>query len=1040
MRKSFLTLLLAIVSSVWMTNEASNWCMPSVRTTAEPWIITSGTFQAEGFPCEPDEECPPCLTIVLVTSDKTYYLVTDDGQLIDQLDTIPLGTKATVSGIPFTHGSYNYIEVHNIEIVHTPLRLNSLCDEWNVLTTAIYEYSTRYFTFSQKLTTDTIIGENMYVKSEVEHKYNGAYREGENRDIYFVPAAMNKEFLVYAWNAQVGDTLYNILVSSYPMYGLQYSKRAVVREIKETVPRTFIVDYEYIYNRKIDSADTIWWEYQWIEGIGMTCGPSGDLCPFDKCRDSIKSDLLCAYKNGEQIYTSDLGEQYGCEYNRHPLISLCDEWNILSIATPDGYDHFQTFTQRLTTDTIINEQRYIRIEQDGEYKGAMREGYNRDIYYIPANNTHEYLLYAFNAQVGDTLTNMWIGGHWLEYNGRRAIVREIQDTNPRTFAIDYEHGMTSNTTSNTMWWSYTWVEGIGLTQNPIGDPCPFDCEGDYAEQVLCAYKNGEQVYISDFGEQYGCEYNGKPAAKPSSLCDEWNILEVSNVTCGYCEVYRTYNSRLTTDTVIGGIRYTQLVEDDAYRGALREGLNRDIYYIPAGSAHEYLLYAFNAQEGDQLTNLWIGGSPADSPDGWAMTVEEIQETTPRTFVLSTGYTHTDEGIENYPLYITWIEGVGMDGPVGDKRCVGCADSRAYGVLCAYKNGEHVYTSEWGEQYGCVYNGNGKPEPMFTSDTKWHYKSYDMFAYTDYTPTLSSISLVDTLINNIPYQKIGGILFRSKGTKVWCTMDSLGTPVERLVYDFGLQVGDSIRNVYYDEEFWMEQEYIRYAKVTSVEYITLSDGRSARRISYDNYRPDDIEHIGSVEGILYPLNFPEPECGCGDAFKCCTRNDFLLYEVSTGACDEFFEAEQPADTIPLFSYTGDDPGSSTVDPVDPNQVVVTLKGDVLTVKETSGEEITLELSLTDNRNQMPALNRVPETETFRNEVTITLTEEGIYTLELTNPSWGYHIYGTFRYPQRKDAIDQNVVPTPTAEKIIRNGQLLIRKGEKVYTVQGTEINE
>ena len=344
----------------------------------------------------------------------------------------------------------------------------------------------------------------------------------------------------------------------------------------------------------------------------------------------------------------------------------------------------------------------------------------------------------------------------------------------------------------------------------------------------------------------------------NSLCDEWNILEVSNVTCGGCEEYRTYHSQLTKDTIIQMQRYVKLIEDGAYRGALREGLNRDIYYIPAGSAHEYLLYAFNAQEGDQLTNLWIGGSPADSPDGWTMTVEEIQETTPRTFVLSTGYTQPEEGLEVYPLYCTWIEGVGMDGPVGVKRCVGCADSRAYGVLCAYKNGEHIYTSDWGEQYGCVYN-------------------------------------------------------------------------------------------------------------------------------YDPY-------------------------------------------------------STPADTIPLFSYTGDDPGSSTVDPVDPNQVVVTLKGDVLTVKETSGKEITLELSLTDNRNQMPALKRIPETETFRNEVTITLNEEGRYTLELTNPSWGYHIYGTFDYPQRKDAIDQDIAPTPGAEKIIRNGQLLIRKGEKVYTLQGTAINE
>ena len=324
MKKMIFTLVLTIVSSAWMTNEASDrWCMPSVRTLTEPWIEVNGTFQAEGFPCEPDEVCPPCLTIVLVTSDKTYYLVTDDGQLIEQLDTIQLGTKATVSGIPFSHGSYDYIQVSHIETDRTS-QLPSLCDEWNVLTTAIYEYSTRYFTFSQKLTTDTIIGENMYVKSEVEHKYNGAYREGENRDIYFVPAAMNKEFLVYAWNAQVGDTLYNILVSSYPMYALQYSDKAVVREIKETTPRTFIVDYEYIYNRKIDSADTIWWEYQWIEGIGMTCGPSGDLCPFDKCRDSIKSDLLCAYKNGEPIYTSPKGQQYGCKYNSIEYIEYAD--------------------------------------------------------------------------------------------------------------------------------------------------------------------------------------------------------------------------------------------------------------------------------------------------------------------------------------------------------------------------------------------------------------------------------------------------------------------------------------------------------------------------------------------------------------------------------------------------------------------------------------------------------------------------------------------------------------------------------------------
>ena len=199
MKKSFLTLMLAIVSSVWMANEASNWCMPSVRTLTELWIEVNGTFQAEGFPCEPDEECPPCLTIVLVTSNKTYYLVTDDGQLIEYLDTIQLGTKATVSGIPFTHGSYDYIQVSHIETDRTS-QLPSLCDEWNVWYDAFSgpkdSYMIKYY-----LSTDTIINEQLYTKlcSDKDYQYYGVFREGSNRDIYFLPMWSAHEYLIYAF-------------------------------------------------------------------------------------------------------------------------------------------------------------------------------------------------------------------------------------------------------------------------------------------------------------------------------------------------------------------------------------------------------------------------------------------------------------------------------------------------------------------------------------------------------------------------------------------------------------------------------------------------------------------------------------------------------------------------------------------------------------------------------------------------------------------------------------------------------------------------
>lgn len=651
MRKMILALMLAIASSVWMTNEASNWCMPSVRTLTEPWIEVNGTFQAEGFPCEPDELCPPCLTIVLVTSDKTYYLVTDDGQLIEYLDTIQLGTKATVSGIPFEHGSYDYIQVSHIETDQT-------------------------------------------------------------------------------------------------------------------------------------------------------------------------------------------------------------------------------------------------------------------------------------------------------------------------------------------------------SQLP-------------------------------------------------SLCDEWNILEVSNVTCGGCEEYRTYHSRLTTDTVIGGIRYTQLVEDDAYRGALREGLNRDIYYIPAGCAHEYLLYAFNAQEGDQLTNLWIGGSPADSPDGWAMTVEEIQETTPRTFVLSTGYTHTDEGIENYPLYITWIEGVGMDGPVGDKRCVGCADSRAYGVLCAYKNGEHIYTSDLGEQYGCVYN---RHTFNYLCD-EWNVL-HETFSWPGGYNTFKYYLSTDTIINGKQYVKLAsdkdypycGAFREDNNANIYYIPS--GSTHEYLIYAFNAQVGDTLVNLWvggFGEDYQGVVQAISNGSprifIIGVKFYENSEYYSPIRW---------IEGVGSPETPMGLAVVPTVPADIG-VFNllCAYKNGEQVYVSDWGeqyGCEYNYNPyETPTDTIPLFSYTGDDPGSSTVDPVDPNQVVATLNGNQLTIHENMGIDITYSLNH-EASAQMPSQYKAPLSNTFRDEVTIQITQSGEYLLQLTNPSWGYTIYGQFNYaPQGIDQIESSSLQGGDRGRLILlNGQIYILRGEKTYTLQGQEV--
>ena len=648
-----------------MANEASNWCMPSVRTLTEPWIEVNGTFQTEGFPCEPGEICLPCLTIVLVTSNKTYYLVTDDGQLIEYLDTIQLGTKAIVSGIPFEQGSYDYIQVSHIETDQTS-QLPSLCDEWNVL----------------------------------EH----------------------------------------------------------------------------------------------LAAIG-----------------------------------------------------------------PD-YESFSTLHFRLTTDTIINATRYVKLEQDGIYKGAMREGTNADIYYVPNHSTNEYLLYAFNAQVGDSLENLWFGANEIDrFIIKSATVVNIESTTPRKFTIGFEWQSiysyaATNDTSEIMYAELVWLEGVGFQSGgPLSYECPFECAGGPGLLTLCAYKNGEKVYADPYwNEKVGCEYNRHTLP---SLCDEWNVWHESFESYGPISFDKVVKYQLTTDTLINGQRYVKLTsdKDSPYLGAMREGNNRDIYYVPEGSTNEFLLYAFNAQVGEVLNDLYLGGFEVN---GYSGRVEAISDGSPRLFTIRVLYPD-GMGVEPGESFsVTWIEGVGSpETPYGLAVVHTVPDIGVYSLLCAYKNGKHIYTSDKGEQYGCEHD---------------------------------------------------------------------------------------------------------------------RDPNSTR-----------------------------------------------------------------ADTIPL--YTRDDSGSSTVDPVDPNQVIATLKGDELTIRDNSGEEIMMALSLSEGDASVPAFNRVQRTQSFRNELTVTLTEEGLYRLELSNPSWEYTIYGTFRYPQQHDAIDHTLA-VPAAQKILRNGQLLIRIGDKVYTVHGTEVGE
>lgn len=135
------------------------------------------------------------------------------------------------------------------------------------------------------------------------------------------------------------------------------------------------------------------------------------------------------------------------------------------------------------------------------------------------------------------------------------------------------------------------------------------------------------------------------------------------------------------------------------------------------------------------------------------------------------------------------------------------------------------------------------------------------------------------------------------------------------------------------------------------------------------------------------------------------------------------------TIPLHhesnisdSYTvtesADDPGSSTVDPVDPNQAKAELTGNTLKVYE--GLEGNAQISVNNITHPQVILQT-----SFDESVTLTLTDTAQYSIQLYHPSIG-SVYGTFRYPMEK------------ARKVMQDGSVYIFFNNQFYTPFGVKI--
>lgn len=157
---------------------------------------------------------------------------------------------------------------------------------------------------------------------------------------------------------------------------------------------------------------------------------------------------------------------------------------------------------------------------------------------------------------------------------------------------------------------------------------------------------------------------------------------------------------------------------------------------------------------------------------------------------------------------------------------------------------------------------------------------------------------DTLINgkkyhNVKYLEVPWLVFplTADGKKIYAHI--YGRDI--LLYDFGLEVGDSIlhyQNIRFDADapedlrFGSDSAYIY---VSEVDSITLLDGRRAKRLHYRRYQDEhyrsDIEYIGCAKGGLFSIIDVPQQTTCGSNVCCCSLNGELVYEDYAGLCEE-----------------------------------------------------------------------------------------------------------------------------------------------------------
>ena len=398
------------------------------------------------------------------------------------------------------------------------------------------------------------------------------------------------------------------------------------------------------------------------------------------------------------------------------------------------------------------------------------------------------------------------------------------------------------------------------------------------EQSVDLYKSDNQW--NQFHKIWPFGYSNK-----EKWCDKWNTLYYNQ---NKTPVAQTWQYTLGQDTIIEGKTYTIVnrhwtidpENTEEYVASVRFANNDKVYVYYDNT--EYLLYDFNVQRDDSV-EVFAGINDYEYAKTYKGRVYDISYTEKGAKICKISVPistyENDYGYGGTYHSVTWIEGIGnarMGLLMGN--ATDAENGYIYNLQCAYKGDELMIETDhyWFDIYGCEYNSDSY-EPRF-------FEGLQRTECELPTPGVDTTYLVscDKFVRWIIDEKLywydiySGSYFRETKDQIILSFPH-GGGEECVLYDFSLEIGDTLPVMKYDEE-------IRgmMFRVVDVSMVTLLDGKKYKKWTLAcGY--EYIEKIGAINGKglgNYVAFGPNADAATylGSPLVCATRNGQLLYKM------------------------------------------------------------------------------------------------------------------------------------------------------------------